>query len=304
MKRILLILSFVFVCISIFAQDVDYIFNPRTGKFDAVRSASWLNKQSGTSLRFDGNRTVTRPGLPAINTGDTLLLAWLNNYFFPEPAPVVNITPSIGNSLEFMSAGAALTTSLSWSVNRPAQSSAISSITVNGTSITPDPIAEGATQTGTLTNQSLARNTVTTYAITAINTSTYSATKTTTVQWYWKRYWGAFASAYAPGNPSFSISDAQILALTGAGVGSGSELSTTLVKNYDGINGGGNYLVFAWPTSWGTPTFVINGLVSTAFTRVRSNAFINASGGTTSYDVWVSDTQMNSPIAQFQINKQ
>jgi hypothetical protein len=300
MKKLLLLISMVFFCISIFSQEFEYKINARTGKFDLVHSSTGL----AAGLRFNGNRTVTRPGLPAINTGDSTVTKWLDSYFFPEPAPVVNISPTIGNSLEFMSAGAALITSLTWSVNRPLQSSAITSITVNGTSITPDPIAEGGTQSGTLTNQTLNRNIITTYAITAINASSYTSTKTTTIQWYWKRYWGAFVSAYPPSDIRFSISDAQIIALTGAGVGAGNELSTTLVKNYDNISGGGNYLVFAWPTSWGQPVFVINGLISTAFTKVRSNAFVNASGGSNTYDVWVSDTQMNNPIAQFQINKQ
>ena len=283
-----------------FSQEFEYRINARTGKFDLVHSAQGL----ASGLKFNGNRTVTRPGLPAINTGDSVLTKWLDSYFFTEPAPIVAISPTIGNSLEYMSSGAALTTSLTWSVTRPLQSSAITSITVNGTSITPDPLIEGATQTGTLTAQTLNRNIITTYAITAINASTYSSTKTTTIQWYWKRYWGAFVSTYPPSDVRFSISDAQIIALTGAGIGTGSELSTTLVKNYDGINASGNYLVFAWPSSWGQPTFVINGLVSTAFTKVRSNIFVNASGGSNNYDVWVSDTQLNSAIAQFQINKQ
>ena len=300
MKQIFLLLSTLFLCISIFSQDFEYRINARTGKFDLVHSLLGLS----SGLKFNGNRTVTRPGLPAINTGDSTVTKWLDSYFFPEPAPVVNISPTIGNSLEYMSAGAALTTSLTWTVTRPLQSSAITSITVNGTSITPDPIVEGATQSGTLTSQTLNRNIVTTYAITGINASTYTSTKTTTIQWYWKRYWGAFLSDYPPTDVRFSISDVQILALTGAGVGSGSELSTTLVKNYDNITAGGKYLVFVWPTAFGQPTFVINGLVSTAFTKARSNTFVNASGGSNNYDVWVSDTPLNNPIAQFQINKQ
>jgi hypothetical protein len=295
-----ILFSFLIIVVSVVCQvrgqDVEYKLNPRTGKFDMVRSSTWT-----PNLKFNGNRTVTRPGLPNINTGDTLLFSWLNNYFFPEPAPVVTIAPQIGNSLEFMVAGAALTTTLNWTVNRPLQSTPISSITVNGVSITPDPIAEGATQSGALANQTLNRNIVTTYAITAFNTSGYSSTRTTTIQWFWKRYWGAFASPYPPTDVRFSISDAQVLALTGAGIGTGNELSTTLVKTYDGINAGGNYLVFGWPSAWGQPTFVINGLISTAFTRVRSNSFTNASGGFTNYDVWVSDTELNAPIAQFLI---
>jgi hypothetical protein len=88
-----------------------------------------------------------------------------------------------------------------------------------------------------------------------------------------------------------------------SGVGSGSEFSTTRVKNYNGINGNGNYLVLAWPTAWGYPTFVVNGLLTRAFTRVNATySLTNAYGYTASYDVWVSNTIQNSAIASFQIN--
>ena len=60
-------------------------------------------------------------------------------------------------------------------------------------------------------------------------------------------------------------------------------------------------MVVAFPSSFGTPTFTINGLTSTAWTKVRDNAFVNSSGGTTSYQVWVSNTQMNAAIASFTI---
>ena len=93
------------------------------------------------------------------------------------------------------------------------------------------------------------------------------------------------------------MNSAQILAL------SNSELSTTRVQTRNGIDGGGDYLVFAWPTSFGNPSFIANGLPVTAWTKVNSNfTFTNTYGYTASYDVWMSDTQQNSPITTFQIN--
>ena len=53
-----------------------------------------------------------------------------------------------------------------------------------------------------------------------------------------------------------------------------------------------NYLFFAWPTRFGAPTFKINGLSNSAFTKVRSGyTFVNEFGfsGVT-YDVWISNT--------------
>lgn len=110
-------------------------------------------------------------------------------------------------------------------------------------------------------------------------------------------YWGAISST-----SSITLSS-QILSLSGAGIGSGSELKSTFVSNYDGINAGGNFLAFSWPTSYGTPIFLVNSVVSTAFTKVNSNwLFTNSYGYTASYDVWISDTKQNSPISKFEIN--
>jgi hypothetical protein len=251
---------------------------------------------------FNGNRTVTRAGVPAVNVGGSTLAEWLNNYFFPSTSPTATISVSGGILREYMSAGAALSVDLPWSVTRPVACAAISTITVDGISQTVNAIAEGQSQSGTLTTRALPRNTSTTYTVSVVTSDGKTGSASSTVAWQWKRYWGAFASAVPPTNAGFSITDAQILALTGAGVGTGNELSTTRVKTYNNINAAGNYLVFAWPSSWGTPTFVINGLINTAFTKVRSNTFVNASGGSTAYDVWVSNTTQASAIAQFQIN--
>jgi hypothetical protein len=293
---LLAVISFACHC-----QDVDYKFNPRTGKFDMVRSTQWLNS-SMANISFNGNRAVTRSGLPAVNTGDTSLIAWINNYFFPSTSPTATISQSGATSREYMSTGSALSVDLNWSVTRPVACTEISAITVNGLSQTVNPIGEGQSQNGTLTGQSLTRNTNTTYSISVVANDGKSGTASTTINWYWAKYWGAFASTLPPTNSGFSITDADILALTGAGSGTGYALASTRTGNYNGINGAGKYLVFAFPSSWGIPQFVINGLISTAWTKVRDNAFINASGGSTTYQVWVSNTTQASDIAQFTIN--
>lgn len=298
MKKVLsfLIVIVAVVC-QVWAQAYEYKLNARTGKFDMVNSAYGI-----LNVPFNGNRAVTRAGLPAINTGDSTLVAWINNYFFPSTNPISTISVSGGTSREFMTAGAALTVDLSWTVNRPVACLPISTITVDAVPQTVmTPFNEGQTQTGTLTGRTLNRNINTTYTVTAVATDAKTGSASSTVTWYWGRYWGAFSSPYPPTDPRFSISDAQIIALTGAGVGTGFELSTTRVKTYNGINGAGNYLVFAFPTAWGTPTFVANGLITTAFTQVRNNLFTNASGGQTNYQVWVSNTTQAGAIAQFQI---
>lgn len=301
MKRFLIfiVLGLVVGFTLVRGQDVEYKLNPRTGKFDMVRSSAWVLN----GIPFNGNRTVTRSGLPSINTGDSTLIAWINNYFFPSTSPTVSLSVSGGNSREFMAAGAALTVDLSWSATRPVACLPIASITVDGVSQTlMVPFNEGQTQNGILTGRTLNRNINASYTVTGVATDAKSGTQTQTVTWLWRRYWGAFVSPYPPTDVRFSITDANIIALTGAGVGTGNELSTTRVKTYNNINAAGNYLVFAWPTAWGNPSFIINGLVSTAFTKVRSNTFTNSAGASTSYDVWVSNTTQAGAIAQFQIN--
>lgn len=122
-----------------------------------------------------------------------------------------------------------------------------------------------------------------------------NVTSNASVTWMNRRYWGTHTSFSLPSN-------AQILALSGAGIGSGSELSSTRVQTRNGINGGGNYLVFAWPTSFGNPTFTVNGLPNTAWTKIgNAISFTNAYGYVNTYDVWISNTAQNSPIALFSI---
>jgi hypothetical protein len=91
----------------------------------------------------------------------------------------------------------------------------------------------------------------------------------------------------------------------------GSTLATSINgpngNGYDGIDGDGKYLIFAWPSNFPnatSPTFTVMGLNVSSFTRVRNNSiFSNEYGFTgTRYDVWVSNTLQNSPIATLQIS--
>ena len=84
-------------------------------------------------------------------------------------------------------------------------------------------------------------------------------------------------------------------------------LSGTKNGTYLGINGSsttpGEYLVFAWPSSYGTPTFTINGLPNTAWTKIGiSISFTNMNSYANTYDVWISNTAQNSPITSFVIS--
>ena len=62
-------------------------------------------------------------------------------------------------------------------------------------------------------------------------------------------------------------------------------LFTGHLTNYD------DYLVIAFPSSFGTPDFFVNDNLDTSFTKVRSNSFSNVYGFSTNYDVWISNTK-------------
>lgn len=190
-----------------------------------------------------------------------------------------------GNNREF---GSGTVVNLVWSV--VAGSSPITLINVNGTSVVPT----GGNQNGVAGPFNSTANVTTSFGMTAYDGTTY-VNASTSVTWSNRRYWGT-------SNIFGTLNDSQILALGGitiyAGMGaSGSELSGTRNKTYTGFNGNGNYLVFAWPTSFGNPSFTVNGLPNTAFTKVQGPyTFANQYGYTASYDVWMSNTIQNSPL--------
>lgn len=110
-----------------------------------------------------------------------------------------------------------------------------------------------------------------TYTLTATNI-TDSDTASVTVSFLNKVYWGPQAAS--------SLNDAQIIALSSA-------LASTFDQTRT-ITCAAEYMYFAWPTSYGTPQFTVNGLLNTAWTKV-TRAFVNASGYSNGYDIYRSD---------------
>ncbi len=244
------------------------------------------NNSSGGNGKFNGNRLVTRQGLPAINIGQVKDVAeWVDKYFFPVMPPGAAI---IGGNMRQFGASPAVT--LIWAATK--NTNAIEQIVVAGESIP----ATGNTQSGSKA-VSATQNVNTTFSM-SVKAGADTATASTAVTWSHKRYWGKMP----PQNGALPIpTDAQITAFSGAGVGAGSEFASSRVKTYNGINGAGEHLLFAFPTSWGIPSFVVNGLPNTAFTKVRDDLFVNSNGYAENFQVWVSNTVQNSPIAKFEI---
>lgn len=129
----------------------------------------------------------------------------------------------------------------------------------------------------------------TTYTLTANDGTAYtgnSDTASTTVTFSHKAYWGTSAST--------SLNSAGVLGLAT------NTFTTTRARSFV-IDGGGQYLYYAYPASFGAATFTVNGLLSTAWT-LSVLSFTNASGNTTNFNVYRSDTIQNGTGIQVGIS--
>lgn len=276
-------------------------------KFEDVQITASAAGSASSFFNNSNQVPITVGGIVAgytFSTNYTMQQMW-NLLLYPYISPSDSISP-----LSNRQYGAPLLTSLSWSVVKNTNN--IVSVVVDGFS----QVVTGNSQTGVQatnatysTSPSISQVNIFTMSV-SDGTSTSYATNSLT--WMNKRYWGR-VNLITVGNPDLTlnpgsassvgsyISDSIIQLLNGAsanGVLYGSELSTSISKTYNGIDGQGRYLIFAHPTSFGTPTFLVNGMYNNAFTKVRSNSsFINEySFAGTNYDVWVSNTLQNSPL--------
>ena len=239
-------------------------------------------------------------GIPAGSTftAKTMTEMW-DALLYPYIPPSASL--SGGNTREFGSPNAV---TLSWSATKGSKN--VTAITVcigrpDQESITLTTINSTGNQSSTKSSTSTS-NTNTTFFMTVTDIPNGSSTVSaqTTVSWSSAVYWGKTPTFALP---SMSIVGSQPAWADGAGISTGKSLSGTRAGSYNGINGAGQYLVFAWPSSYGTPTFTINGLPNTAWTKIGSSiSFTNMNSYVNTYDVWISNTAQNSAIASFIIS--
>ncbi len=110
-----------------------------------------------------------------------------------------------------------------------------------------------------------------TYTLSASDGQT-PANRSTTLSFSPKRYWGPSSDA--------AITDPEIIALS-------QEFASGFAQTKN-ITAAAQYVYFAFPSSFGTPTFTVNGLLNTAWT-LTTRTFVNASGHSSSYDIWRSN---------------
>lgn len=179
----------------------------------------------------------------------------------------------------------------------------ITSIIVQGSPV----VTTGNTQTGTITVNAVSSITPQLVTLSATD-GTEVITDTASISWLNKIYWGNIdiGGLNLTTNPSDSSLASSFVDSSFIRSLLGNKLSSTITNSYNGINGSGNHLIFAWPSSFTnskTPTFTVNGLNSTAFTNIKTDwSFTNQHGYITDYEVWISNTVQNSPISLFNIN--
>ena len=269
--------------------------------------------------------TITVGGVSSGTTFPTpqTVQQMFNAILYPYTTPTISLsvvstissTTPISTQKEY---GQSLLSVLYWTVTK--RSNPIVSVVVNGVTISPitgNSQVDWRNVSGTYSSisGSFPVSTSNTFIMT-VNDGTSNVATSATVTWMNRIYWGTidlsgltFPNPNLTLNPSYATFVTSAITSTlirnlatgvgaGAGVGTGSELSITKNKTYNQINGNGRYLIFAWPSSVSgatTPTFTVNGLPNTAFTRVNTAwAFTNQFNATTNYEVWVSNTAYNS----------
>jgi hypothetical protein len=108
-------------------------------------------------------------------------------------------------------------------------------------------------------------------------TGTIVGATTTNITFSRKRYWGVLATD--------TPTDADIISLA-------AEFATNFTQSRL-FNPANQYIYFAWPAAFGTPTsFKFNGLISSAW-LLTTRDFVNASGGSATYHIYRSEYQQN-----------
>lgn len=285
---------------------------PKTYRYDG--NGNWVIIGEGSNnFQLDGTKPITRSGdYKGLVVGGSTTTEVLRNFLYPSEPPTVNLNG--GGIIQY---GSSLSRSVSYSIIKRTygivsasliQGPDTTSISIS-TDIDEDSDNNPSDQNGVL---SVTLNSISspsssvqnseTFTLSALDNQGTSVSNNTSFTFRHKRYWGKINSdgdgnTYTVLNDITSNppTDAKLLTLS-------SELSTSRVKTYNGINGAGEFLIFAFPTLFGTPSFVVNGLPNTAFTKIKSASnFTNSDGFVQPYDVWVSNTPQNSAL-NIQIN--
>lgn len=228
-----------------------------------------------TGLTFNGNRTVTRIGVPLLNVGGSDVVSWLNNYFFPSVAPTITIGSFTNKEL-----GTTYTPTITGTIT-PNDGIITDRIIKRGATIINHPAGNsisftdgGQTNSVTYTNE--------------VDTSNFSpVTASTTINFYAPVWYGVGA---------VGLTSTQIQGLTK--IIQGTKVSANLV-----FNPVLQRYYYAYPSALGTLTSIIdqNGFnITGAFNLTTANFLLADSVTVVNYNIYTSNantTQTNFTIS-------
>jgi len=244
---------------------------------------AWVDKStlsggSGSVGAFNGDRPITGDYYKGVNPGTNDLAKWIETVFYPSLGPSASLTSSPSGTLE-MGSGGSTSVTLNWSVGRAAQTEPITEIVVNGQNVFSSSPAAGASVSGTISTTTPGTGTKT-FTMSVKTADNKTASASASISFQYKRYWG-FVSGGADG-VSFTPSNAQILALSGSAFA-----TSAAASNLSATPSGPQKLVIAYPASFGGSKITVGVNDSTGAFDKLTQSFTNASGGTTSYIIWV-----------------
>ncbi len=256
--------------------------------------AAWASMCSGSTGNgtFNGSRPITANVFTGQNPGTDDIGLWLESLFYPSQSPTASLTVTNGGTTASainmeMSSPGSLSVTLNWTAARQASTQPIKAIDVNGTSVFTTSPAAGASVSGT-TSATVTKNTSKSFTNLVTTTDNKTASATASVNFSWQRYWGFLSSGLADGTP-FNPTDAQIISLS-------QEFASSAGTTKQVTPAGSQRLVIAFPASFPVSDIVIGGLGSLGTFDKTTRSFTNASGGTTSYVIYVGQSNTGSSV--------
>lgn len=228
-----------------------------------------LTSGSGASA-FDSNRTTTRSGIPAVNVAGSTVNQFLEGYFFPSVPPGALIS---GGATRYF--GNNSTVILNYTATR--NTLPILTIKLDGVDFA---ITNGGnTQSGVTGKTLTTPNVNQTYTLAVKDSNNITTNATTTVSFSHKRYY------YGDNVNLIGASDATISANANLHDPANAEFASTRVKGTFNLTLSGQFFYYVIPASFGTPSFIINGLSNTDFSS-QAFSHTNPFGYVQPFVIW------------------
>jgi len=262
-----------------------YIYSTSSFWFRQHSPKRWV-QISGSDSLLTGGTITSIPTVGYAAPSNANAARWIQSVFYQSQAPTASL--SGGGSYELHSAGTFPLT-LNWSAGRQSATQPLATIVVAGVSQTFTQPSAGSSVSGTQ-GVTVTYNSNVTYTNTVTTTDSKSASATTSVSFFPKRYWG-ISSLSAPDNTIVLASS-----------GGSNELTTTKVKGsfVITVSGTNQYVYYAYPSSYGTlSSIIISGLESIGAFTLTTLSVTNALGYVQDYYVYTSNNQFNNTTISF-----